>query len=110
MHFADFKAERIRLALFDGLNDSGTTDVKMDRSVLNGAIAKTASRKTGAYNCSIKLFSSEVPLNLYSSTVESFMEYCCHVWAGTLSGSLNMLNKLQKEVCKTVGSSFPTSL
>ena len=38
MWFADFKTEKIQLASFDGSNNSGTTDVKKDRSVFAGAI------------------------------------------------------------------------
>ena len=31
------------------------------------------------------------------------MEYCCHVWAGAPSCYFDMLDKLQKQVCRTVG-------
>ena len=30
------------------------------------------------------------------------MEYCCHVWAGAPSCYLELLDKLQKRICKTV--------
>ena len=30
------------------------------------------------------------------------MEYCCHVWAGVPSYYLDILDKLQKQVCRTV--------
>ena len=30
------------------------------------------------------------------------MEYCCHVWAGALSCYLELLDKLQKQICRTV--------
>ena len=38
------------------------------------------------------------------------MEYCCHVWACALSCYLELLDKLQKQICKTVGPSFAASL
>ena len=38
------------------------------------------------------------------------MEYCCHVWAGSPSCYLKMLDKLQKRIFRTVGSSFVASL
>ena len=38
------------------------------------------------------------------------MEYCCHVWAGAPSYYLELLDKLQKRICRTVGPSLPTSL
>ena len=34
------------------------------------------------------------------------MEYCCHVWAGAPSCFLELLDKLQKWICRTAGSSF----
>ena len=38
------------------------------------------------------------------------MEYYCHVWTGALSCYLNMLDKLQKLVCKTVNATVAASL
>ena len=38
------------------------------------------------------------------------MEYCCHVWAGAPSFFLEMLDKLQKRICRTVGPSLAASL
>ena len=38
------------------------------------------------------------------------MEYCCHVWTGTLSCYLELLDRLQKWICRTLGPSFATSL
>ena len=38
------------------------------------------------------------------------MEYCCHVWAGAPSCYLELLDKLQKQICRTVGSSLAASL
>ena len=38
------------------------------------------------------------------------MEYCCHVWAGAPSCYLELLDKMQKKVCRTVGPSLVASL
>ena len=38
------------------------------------------------------------------------MEYSCHVWVGTLSCYLELLDKLQKQICRTVGPSLAASL
>ena len=38
------------------------------------------------------------------------MEYCCHVWAGGPSCYLELLGKLQKRICRTVGPSLGASL
>ena len=38
------------------------------------------------------------------------MECCCHVWVGTPSCFLELLDKLQKQICRTVGPSLAASL
>ena len=38
------------------------------------------------------------------------MEYCCHVWAGAPSCYLELLDKLQNRICRTVGPSLAASL
>ena len=38
------------------------------------------------------------------------MEYCCHVWAGAPSCYLELLDKLQKRICRTVGPSLAASV
>ena len=43
------------------------------------------------------------------STIRSYMEYCCHVRAGAHSCYLELLDKLQKWICRTVGPSLTTS-
>ena len=47
---------------------------------------------------------------LYKSTIQPCMEYCCHVWAGACSCYLELLDKLQKQMCRTVGSSLTACL
>ena len=52
----------------------------------------------------------EVALYFYKSTIRLCMEYCCHVWNGALSHYLELLDKLQKQICMTVGPSLAVSL
>ena len=128
----DFNAGKTELVSFDRSNNNGSIDVKMDESVLEEkssfkmleltlsskldrsfyiiSVAKTASRKIGALICSMKFLSPEVALYLYKSTIRPCMEYCCHVWAGAPSCYLELLDKLQKRICKTVGPSLVASL
>ena len=73
-------------------------------------IVKTVCRKFGALIRSMKLFSPEVALYLYKFTIDPCMEYCCHVWAGAPSCCLELLDKLQKQICRTVGPSLAASL
>ena len=73
-------------------------------------IAKTASKKIGALICSMKFFSPEAALYLYKSTICPLMEYCYHVFAAAASCYLELLDKLQKGICRIVGSSLVASL
>ena len=121
----DFNAEKNQLVLFDQSNDIGAIDVKMDRHVLEEksffkmllltfsskldwssciiSIAKSASKK-------MKFLSPEVVLYLYQCTICPCMEYCCHAWAGAFSCYLELLDKLQKRICRTVDPSLAASL
>ena len=38
------------------------------------------------------------------------MEYCWHVWTGAPSCYLELLDKLQKRICRTAGPSLAASL
>ena len=58
----------------------------------------------------MKFLSPEVTLYLYKSTVRPCMEYCCHVWAGSPSCYLELLDKLQKRICRIVGPPLAASL
>ena len=73
---------------------------KLDWGSYIVSIAKTAS----------KFLSPAVALYLYKFTIWPFMEYCCHVWAGAPSCYLELLDKLQKGICGTVGPSLAASL
>ena len=83
---------------------------KLDWGSYIVSIAKTASKKIGALIRSMKFLSPEVALYLYKSTIRPCMEYCCHVWAGAPSCYLELLDKLQKWICRTVGPSLAASL
>ena len=74
------------------------------------SIAKSASKKIGALIRSMKFLSPEAALHLYKSTIQLCMEYCCHVWASAPSCYLELLDKLQKQICKIVGPSLGASL
>ena len=89
-----------------GLNFSS----KLDWSSYIISIAKTASKKIGALVPSMKFLSPEVTLYLYKSTIWPCMEYCCHIWVSAPSCYLELLDKLQKWICKTVGPWLATSL
>ena len=58
----------------------------------------------------MKFLSPEVALYHYKSTIHPCMEYCCHIWAGAPSCCLELLDKLQKWICWTVGPSLAASL
>ena len=58
----------------------------------------------------MKFLSPEVALYIYKSTIQPCMEYCRHVWAGAPSCCLELLDKLQKRICRTVGPSLAASL
>ena len=130
--FVDFNAGKTQLVSFDQSKNTGAIDVKMDESVLEEktsfkmlgltfyskldwssyivSITKTTSKKIGALIRSMKFLSPEVALYLYKSTIRPCMEYCCYVWAGTPSCYLELLDKLQKRICRNVGAPLAASL
>ena len=87
-----------------------TFSSKLDWGSCIISIAKSVSKKIGALICYMKSLSPEVALYLYKSTIRPFMEYCCHVWAGAPSYYLELLDMLQKRICRTVGPSLAASL
>ena len=128
----DFNAGKAQLVPFDWSKNTSAIEVKMDGSVLEEktslkklgltfsskldwgsyvvSIAKTASKNIGILICSMKFLSPKLSLYLYKSTIRPSIEYCCHVWAGAPSYYLELLDKLQKRICRTVGSSLAASL
>ena len=87
-----------------------TFSSKLDWGSYIISIAKTASKKIGALIRSIKYLSPEVVLHLYKPTIHPCMEYCCHIWAGAPSCYLELLDKLQKQICRIVGPSLAAFL
>ena len=69
-------------------------------------IAKRASKKIGILIRSIKFLFLGVALYLYKSTMQPCMKYYDHVWAGISSCYLKFWDKIQKRICRTVGSSY----
>ena len=74
------------------------------------SMAKTSSKKIGALICSIVFLSPEIALHVYKSTIWSCIECYCHVWADAPNCHLELLDKLQKWVWRTVGNSLAVSL
>ena len=87
-----------------------TLSSKLDWGSYIVSVAKAASKKIGALIRSMKFLSPEVALYLYKSIIRPCMEYCCHVWAGAPTCYLELLDKLQKRICRTVGPSLAVSL
>ena len=84
-----------------------TFSSKLDWGSYIVSITKTASKKIGALIRTMKFLSPEVALYLYKSTIRP---YFCHVWAGAPSCYLELLDKLQKRICRTAGPSLAASL
>ena len=58
----------------------------------------------------MKFLSPVVALHLCKSTIRPCMKYYCHVCAGAPSCYLELLDKLQQRICRTVGPSLAASL
>ena len=87
-----------------------TFSYKLDWGSCIISIAKTASKKIWVLIGSMKFHSPEIVRYLYKSTIRPCMEYCCHFWAGAPIWYLELLDKLQKRICRTFGLSIATSL
>ena len=126
----DFSAVKTLIS-FDWSNNNGSIDVKMDGSVLEKksfkmlgltfsskldwgsyiiSIAKTVSKRVVALIRSMKFLSPEVALYLCKCTIQQCMEYCCHAWTGAPICYLQLLEKLQKRIGRTVRPSLAASL
>ena len=58
----------------------------------------------------MRFLSPEVAQYLYKSTMRPCMEYCCHIWAGAPGCYLELLDKLQRRICRTISPSLAVSL
>ena len=83
---------------------------KLDRDSYSISLGKTTSKKIEALIRFMKFLSPEVALYLYKPTIRPCMEYCSHVCAGAATYFLELLDKLEKQVCATLGPSFAGSL
>ena len=70
------------------------------------SIAKTASKKIGPLIRSMKFFL----LKFFCISINPVKKYCCHVSTGAPSCYLAIPDKLQKQVCRSIGSSLAVSL
>ena len=85
-----------------------TFSSKLDWGSYIISVPKTASKKIGALIHSMKFLSPEVARCLFKSIIWPRMKY--HVQAGALSSYLKLLDKLQKQISRTVGPSLAASL
>ena len=69
------------------------------------SIAKTSKIKETMIH-SVKFLSLEVALYFHKSIIQSCLEYCCHIRTGAPTCYLDMLDKLQKLICRTAGPSL----
>ena len=76
---------------------------KLDWGTYMISIGKTACKKIGAFSMNFnKVSFSKVAVYIYRSTICPCMEYCYHVWAAAPSCYLELLDKLQKQICRTI--------
>ena len=85
-----------------------SSKLECDFSIVS--IAKTASNRSVALIHSVKFLLPVFDFYIYKSTIQACMEYCSYVWAGTPCRYLDMLDKLQKRICRTAGASLASSL
>ena len=127
---ADFSAGKLQEVLFDRSFNNGAVVVKMNGSVLE---EKSSFEMLGLFSLlnwigALTLFlllklpprKLEPWLVLWSffllrlqclcKTIRPCMEYCCPVGTGTSNCYLNLLGKLQKRICRTVGPSLAAPL
>ena len=58
----------------------------------------------------MEFLSPEVALYLDKSTIQLCMEYCCHIYGSLRNCYLELLDKLQKQICRIVVPSLSASL
>ena len=75
-----------------------TFSFKLDADSYIISIAKTAFKKTGVFVL-LSFFLQRLLAVSLKSTIQPFMEYCCHVWASAPSCYLELLDKLLK-ICR----------
>ena len=84
-----------------------TFSSKLDWGCCIISIAKTA--KKWIFDSFYEV-SEEVVLYLYKFTIQLNIEYCCHVWFDAPNCYLELLDKLQNQICGTVVPSLAAFL
>ena len=74
------------------------------------SIAKASFKKVRTLIHLLKFFSPEIALYLYAFTTRPSMEYCCDVCTGAPNCHLDMLGKLQQQMCGVVCPSLAISV
>ena len=114
----DFNTGKTQLVWFDPSNNNGMVLLRwkwMGLFLRKNHLLKywgwlSLLNWIGALTLSLlKLLSPEVALYLYKSTILPCMEYCCHIWPGAPNCYMELLYKLQKWICRTVGCSLAAS-
>ena len=114
----DFNAGTTQLVLSDPSYNTDAIDVKMDGSAVKEKYLLrcwgwlSLLNWIGALTLSLllKLSQRKLELYLYKSTILLCMEHCCHICGGALSCYWELLDKLQKRICKIVFPSLSASL
>jgi len=74
------------------------------------SVAKSASMKVGSLHRVRHFLSPESILYIYKSTIRPAMEYCCHLWAGAPTTSLDSLDRIQRRIVNIVGPELSSDL
>ena len=130
--FVDSSAGKTQLFSFVQSNNTGAIDVEMNGSILeektfvrcwgcfslvswNGALTlslllKLPPRKLELQFVLQSFFLLRLLFISIKCTIRFYMEYCCHVWSGAPRCYLELLDKLEKWICRIIGSSLPAPL
>ena len=101
----NFTQKVSKVGLYLSLLHFLTFSSKLDRGSHIIFIAKNCLQENW-----MKFLFPEVLLYLYKSSIRPCLEYCCHIWAGAPSCYSELLDKLQKWICRTVGLLLTASL
>ena len=124
----DFNAEKIQLVSFDQSNNTGAIDVKMDGSVLEenhllrcwgwlspliwiGALTlslllKLPPTKLEPWFVLWSFFILRLIYISFKFAIRPCIWYCCYLWAVASGCYLGILDKLQKQICRTASPSL----
>ena len=80
---------------------------KLDWGFYTVCGAKNSFKKFGAFIQAMKFFSDEVSLYICKSTIWPCMESCSQIWLGATSYYSDIIDKLQKHLCRTVDCPTP---